>query len=208
MANREVGGAVQTWCRLFHYLRCVIAGVCVTKGSLDHCCRPSMALRVLKELGGGGKKTHLVLDCVVPCLMCIFNLNLPKWWYTNSMPFLRSSLVPNGNTPSSTYRHCRILYAVSVFDVNMVRVWLQIFPLIRLSLLAIIMLRMGISCSLQTISRVFANMSQYLARWRACQLMAYKNLFYIGINFKLNMSTWSKSPTSFLSMGVQRKKRK
>ncbi len=32
VANREVSGAVQTWCRFFHYLRCVIAGVCTTKG--------------------------------------------------------------------------------------------------------------------------------------------------------------------------------
>ncbi len=106
---------------------------------------------------GGGKKKHSVLDVDVPRPKCISNPNLPKWWFISSIPFSRSPLLPNRNAPSSMYRHCRISYAISFVDLNMVGVWLQIFPLIRLSSLAVITLRMGISCCLQTVLRVSAN---------------------------------------------------
>ncbi len=71
--------------------------------------------------------------------------------------FLEVTSLPNGNAPSLSYRYCKILYAVSFFDVNMDIVWLQIYLTIRLSLLVVIILRKGISCCLQTISRVSTN---------------------------------------------------
>ena len=105
---------------------------------------------------GGGKKMHSSLDVDAPRPMCISNPNLPKWWYINYIPLCGLPLVPNGNTPSLTYRHCRILYAVNFVNLNMVGVWLHIFPTIILLPLAFITLAMGISCCLQTISRVSA----------------------------------------------------
>ena len=97
------------------------------------------------------------MDCDVPRPMCISNPNRPKWWYISSMPFVRSYLVPNGNAPSSTYRHCNISYAVSFFDANMAGVWLQICLSIRLFLPAVITVTMGISCCFQTTASVLAN---------------------------------------------------
>ena len=46
---------------------------------------------------------------------------------------------------------------VSVFDVNIAGVWLQILPLIMLSSLVVMTRRMGMACSRQTISSVSAN---------------------------------------------------
>ena len=46
----------------------------------------------------------------------------------SSIPHCKSSLVPNGKAPSSTYNHCSISYAVSFLDLNIAHVWLQIFP--------------------------------------------------------------------------------
>ena len=111
---------------------------------------------VVEELRGE-KKTHSVLDSDFSHPMCISNPNLPKWWYISSIPFLRSSLVPNGNAPSSTYRHCSISYAVSFFEANMDCVWLQILSSIKLSLAAVITVRMGIYCCFHTVSRISAN---------------------------------------------------
>ena len=100
---------------------------------------------------------HSVLDSDVPRPMCISNPNRPKCWYIISMPLMRSSLVPNGNAPSLTYKHCSISYAVRLFDVNMTGVWLQIRPSIRLLLAAVITVTMGIFCCFHTISSVSAN---------------------------------------------------
>ncbi len=54
-----------------------------------------------KNCGGGGG-THLVFDSNVLHPICISNLNRGKWWWINSIPRCRSSLVPNGKAPSST----------------------------------------------------------------------------------------------------------
>ena len=97
------------------------------------------------------------MDSDVPLPMCISNPNRPKCWFIIFIPLMRSFLVPNGNAPSSTYKHCSISYAVRFFDVNMAGVWLQICPSIRLLLAAVITVTMGISCCFQMILSVLEN---------------------------------------------------
>jgi hypothetical protein len=65
--------------------------------------------------------------------------------------------VPNGIPMSSTLRHCRISYAMSDFDKNIVGVWLHILPLLSLSSAVIIIFRIGVPCCFHTISSVSAN---------------------------------------------------
>jgi len=153
-SNGEVCGEVRAWCGVFQNVSTSVGG---TEGLLDCCGSCNAVLGVLEELWGVGKKTHSILDCDAPRPMCISSPNLPKWWYISSIPFLRSSLVPNGNEPSSMYRHCSISYEVSFFEANMAGVWLQILPSIKLLLAAVITVRMGISCCFHTISRVSAS---------------------------------------------------
>ena len=125
-SNGKVSGAVCAWCRLFCYSR----GSCI------------LVMGVVEELGGG-RNTHSVLDSDVPCPMCISSPNCPKWWYIRFMPLMMSSLVPNGNAPSSTYTHCSILHAVSLLEANMAGVWLQSWPSAKWLLAAVITVTMG-----------------------------------------------------------------